>query len=122
MQNDLSFSDILEMQKNLQERHRGEWAPLTPDYGRSCVLWMVEELGEAISVIKKRGEARIMADSAIREAFIEEFADVIMFMADAFICYDIDASELANVYMKKHLRNMDRDWAKEEAEKNRDPT
>jgi|GEM_PF-320786 len=112
---DLKLSEIMQMQKQLQEKHRGKWAPLTPDYGRSCLLWMVEELGEIVSVIKKRGETYVMADSAIREAFIEEFVDVLMFMIDALLCYKISPSALSNAFLKKHSKNMNRDWEKEEA-------
>ena len=112
---DLKLSEIMEMQKQLQEKHKGIWAPLTPDYGRSCLLWMVEELGEVVSVIKKRGETYIMTDPIIREAFIEEFVDILMFMNDALLCYKISPSALSNAFIKKHNRNMNRDWEKEEA-------
>ena len=112
---DLKFSEIIKMQKQLKEKHKDDWTPLTPGYGRSCLLWMVEELGEIVSVIKKRGETYIMNDPIIREAFIEEFADTLMFMTDAMICYGITASEFSEVYLKKHKRNMNRDWIKEEA-------
>lgn len=112
---DLKLSEIMEMQRQLQAKHKGEWTPLTPDYGRSCLLWMVEELGEIVSVIKKRGETNIMVDPVIREAFIEEFADVLMFMNDALMCYEIRAEDLSDVILKKHNKNMSRDWEKEEA-------
>jgi len=112
---DLRLSELMEMQKQLKSKHEGKWHPLTPDYGRSCLLWMAEEFGEIVSVIKKRGEDSIMTDPVVREAFIEEFVDVIMFMNDALICYNIDASELSGVYLKKHEKNMNRDWEKEEA-------
>ena len=76
---------------------------------------MVEELGEIVSVIKKRGETYIMADPVIRDAFTEEFVDVLMFMNDALLCYGISPSELSNAFLKKHAKNMNRDWKKEEA-------
>ena len=106
---DLKFSDIMDMQRQLQKKHIGEWAALTPDYGRNCILWMIEELGEAVSVIKKRGETYIMNDPVIRAAFVEEFVDVLMFMTDAFLCYGINAAELSAAFIKKHTRNMGRD-------------
>jgi len=118
---DLRLSEIMEMQRQLQAKHKGEWAELTPEYGRSCILWMIEEFGELVSVIKKRGETYIMTDPYIRAAFLEEFADVLMFMNDAFMCYGISASEFSEAYIKKHNRNMGRDWAKEEDEAFRRP-
>jgi 8-oxo-dGTP pyrophosphatase MutT (NUDIX family) len=111
---DLRLSDIMDMQRRLQDKHKGKWTPLTPDYGRTCLLWMIEELGELISIIKKRGETYIMADPAIRESFVEEFADVLMFMNDAMLCYGVSASEFSAAFIKKHGRNMTRDWVKEE--------
>lgn len=103
------------MQKQLQDKHKGEWTPLTPDYGRSCLLWMIEEIGEVVSILKKRGETYVMTDPVIREAFVEEFVDVLMFMNDAFMCYGISAPEISNAFLKKHTKNMGRDWKKEEA-------
>ena len=105
----------MEMQRELREKHRDDWTPLTPDYGRSCILWMVEELGEVVSVIKKRGETCIMDDQVVRDAFIEEFADMLMFMNDALICYGISAEDLSKAYVKKQKINLQRDWKKEEA-------
>jgi NTP pyrophosphatase (non-canonical NTP hydrolase) len=112
---DLKLSEIMEMQKQLQDKHKGKWTPLTPDYGRSCLLWMIEEIGEVVSILKKRGETYVMKDPVIREAFVEEFADILMFMNDAFMCYGISASEISNAFLKKHTKNMGRDWEKEEA-------
>jgi len=113
---DLKFSEIMEMQKRLKEKHKGKWHELTPDYGRSCMLWMVEEMGEAVSYVKKRGERAIMTDPQVREAFITEFCDIMMFMSDALICYGVSAEELSRAYLKKHARNMLRDWGAEEAD------
>lgn len=112
---DLTLSEIMNMQKELQDKHKGQWTPLTPGYGRSCLLWMVEELGEVVSVIKKRGENAVMTDSLVREAFIEEFVDVLMFMNDSLMCYGITAEELSKTYLKKHSKNMGRDWEVEDA-------
>ena len=112
---DLTLSQIMAMQKELQDKHKGKWPPLTPDYGRSCLLWMVEEFGEVVSVIKKRGEKAVMTEPAVREAFIEEFVDVLMFMNDTLMCYEITAEDLAETFLKKHSKNMGRDWIKEDA-------
>jgi len=112
---DLTLSEIMNMQNELQNKHKGKWTPLTIDYGRSCLLWMVEELGEVVSVIKKRGENAIMTDALVREAFIEEFVDVLMFMNDALMCYEITAEDLSEAFIKKHSKNMGRNWEAEDA-------
>ena len=109
---DLKLSEIMEMQRKFQDKHKGEWPPLTPDYGRSSLLWMVEELGEVVSVIKKRGEASVMTDQTVRDAFIEEFVDVLMYMNDALICYNFSAEDLSKAFLQKHQKNMNRVWKK----------
>ncbi|MDD4797039.1 MAG: DUF550 domain-containing protein [Eubacteriales bacterium] len=106
----LSLQDMQDMQRALQDKHKGQWSQLTPQYGRSCLLWAVEEFGEVVSVIKKRGEGEIMHNPQVRAAFVEEFADVLMFLNDALLCYDISARELSAAYEEKHNRNMGRDW------------
>lgn len=113
---DLKLSEIMAMQKELQDKYKGKWAPLTPEYGRSCLLWMVEELGEVVAVVKKSDEKLIMSDEKIRSALAEEFADILMFMNDALICYGITASDFSEAYIRKHTKNMSRDWDKSEAE------
>ncbi len=112
---DLRLSDLMKMQRELQEKHKGEWAPSTPENGRSSLLWVVEELGEVVSVIKKRGEEAIINDTEVREAFLEEFVDVFMFLTDALMCYGFTAEDLAQTYRRKHEKNMGRNWREEEA-------
>lgn len=110
---DLKLSAIISMQEELQLRYRGKWTPLSPDTGRDCLLWMIEEMGEVIAIIKKRGENAIMHDPTVRAAFLEELADMMMFYSNALICYGISAAELSQAFIKKHLKNMGRDFAGE---------
>lgn len=110
---DLKLSEIMAMQQELQEKYKGKWSPLSLENGRNSLLWMIEEMGEAISIIKKRGENAIVSDGMIREAFIEELVDVLMFYNDALICYRITSSELSEAFIKKHLKNMSRDFINE---------
>ena len=109
---DLSLSQILAMQKDLYERHAHEWSPLEPAYGKDSLLYMMEEVGEVIAVIKKRGEA-IPKDADVRDAFLEEMADVLMYYADVLLRYQVTPEEFAEAYLKKHYRNMGRDFTKE---------
>lgn len=113
---DLKLSEIMSMQKELQEKYKGKWTPLSVENGRNCLLWMIEEMGEAISIIKKRGEADIMNNAAIRAEFVEELVDVMMFYNDALICYGITSEELSDAFTKKHLKNMNRDFIREHKE------
>ncbi|WP_061995137.1 dATP/dGTP pyrophosphohydrolase domain-containing protein [Clostridium sp. ATCC 25772] len=111
----LSLKYIQNIQKELQDKHKEKWHALTPEYGRSCLLWMMEEFGEIVSVIKKCGENDIMNNATVRNAFIEEFVDVMMFMNDALLCYGISAEELSSAYIKKYHKNMGRNWNEEHA-------
>lgn len=106
----LSFDEILSMQRALQAAHAHEWEPMEPQHGRSSLLWMVEEVGEMAAVIKKQGDEAIMRSPSVREAFVEELGDVLMYLGDLMLCYDISARELSEVYRRKHLRNMTRDY------------
>jgi NTP pyrophosphatase (non-canonical NTP hydrolase) len=110
---DLKLSEIMSMQKELHEKYKGKWSPLSVENGRSCLLWMIEEMGEAISIIKKRGENAIMNDETVRAAFVEELVDMMMFYNDALICYGITPNELSEAFVKKHLKNMGRDFIHE---------
>ena len=53
---DLKIADMLEMSYKLWEKNKDSWSPMEPEYGRSFILYMIEEIGEAIAVIKKKGE------------------------------------------------------------------
>lgn len=110
---DLKISEIMSMQKELQQKYEGKWTPLSVENGRNCFLWMTEEMGEAISIIKKRGENDIMKDDKVRQAFVEELVDVMMFYNDALICYGITPEELSDTFIKKHHKNMNRDFINE---------
>ncbi len=107
---DLTLSEIRAMQDELQARYSGKWLPLKPENGHYSLLWLTEELGEVISIIKKRGDAAIMRDPTVRAAFIEEMSDMLMYFQDALTCYDVSPSEFAAGYVAKHERNMKRDF------------
>ena len=110
---DLKISEMLEMQRELFEPHKYKWHPMEPEYGRNFVLYMVEEIGECIAIIKKKGDRAIAENSAVREAFCEEMCDVLMYFSDALLRYGITADELSKAYLRKHERNMGRDFDEE---------
>lgn len=55
---DLSISEMMELQRALFSCHKGEWSPMEPEYGKDFLLYMVEEIGEVIAILKKKGEYR----------------------------------------------------------------
>lgn len=96
------------IQRELQEKYKDKWRPLSPEIGKDTLLWLMSELGEVADVIKKKGSQKIMEDPEVREHFIEELVDVMMYFNDELICYDISIEELKRVYLKKHEKNMKR--------------
>jgi len=107
---DLKVSELLGMQRALWERNAGHWDPLEPAFARNSVLFMLGELGEAIAIIKKRGESEIVSDPALRRHFVEELVDMWMYAVDVLLRYGISAEEFSEVYLAKHARNMRRDF------------
>ena len=71
---DLRISDMLDMQKALYALHEGEWFPLEPEHGRNYILFMIEEIGEAIAILKKKGDRTVLENGHVRSAFLEEIA------------------------------------------------
>lgn len=110
---DLSISQMLALQRELYELHQDKWHPLEPEYGKDFILFMVEEIGEVISIIKKKGSGAVAADPAVREVFLEEMADVLMYYHDILLRYHVTPEEISEAYLKKHGRNMHRDYTAE---------
>jgi len=110
---DLRISDLLAMQTELQNKHLEDWGGTPPERGREQLLWGICEIGEVIDIIKKRGDNEIVNNPETRGHFIEEMADVIMYLTDVMLCYGITAEEYSLVHAKKHARNMKRDWGEE---------
>ncbi|MDO4459379.1 MAG: DUF550 domain-containing protein [Clostridia bacterium] len=113
----IGFSEMREMQLKLQELHKGDWAELDPEQARNQLLYMVEEVGEVIAIAKKKGDDAIMNDPAVRANFITEFSDVLMYLNDVLICYDISPEEISIAFRKKHAKNMKRNWVVENSNK-----
>ena len=105
---DLTVREMLEMQQKLQEKYKDKWKPIGPDTAQNQLLWMLGECGEVIDILKKQGCAAVAAPGAVREHFIEEMADVLMYYHDILLCCGITADELREIYVKKHETNMHR--------------
>ena len=114
---DLRIADMMAMQKALHQLHESEWFPLEPAFGQHSILYMIEEIGEAIAVLKKKGDQAVMHDDSVRAAFLEELADVLMYYTDVLLRYHITPEEIAEAYIRKHEKNMGRNFAKEYKEK-----
>lgn len=114
---DLSISQMMDLQKELFALHKDKWTPMEPEFGKDFILYMVEEIGEAIAVIKKKGHTAIMEDPAVREAFLAEMADVLMYYHDVLLRFQVTPDEISEAYAKKHGYDMARDYAEEYKEK-----
>lgn len=102
------FDEMQKMQKKLQEKYKDEWGGLSPDKGRNQLLWMISEAGEVAEIIKKKGDNLIMNDGEIRNHFVEELCDVLMYFNDVMLCYSISPEELEKAYFQKHYINIER--------------
>ena len=109
---DLRISELQKMQTELQDSHP-QWGGVKPERGRDQLLWGICEIGEMIDIIKKRGEDEIMSNPETRRHFIEEMADVQMYMMDVMLCYGITPEEYSEIHARKHAHNMKRDWDEE---------
>ncbi len=106
--NPFSISDMQQMQRTLQDKYRHLWEPISPETGKNKLLWMLGEVGEVIDIIKKNGEAAVMASPETRAALTEELADVLMYFNDILLCYGITEEELRTAYVGKFEKNMRR--------------
>ncbi len=114
---DLKISELMEMQRSLYGLHREEWAPREPEFGRDHILYMIEEVGEAIAILKKKGPDAILGDEQVRAAFLEEMADVLMYYTDVLLCFHASPKEISQAFTGKFEKNMGRDYKKEYEEK-----
>lgn len=105
---DLSFAEMQQIQKELQKKYKDKWQKISPEIARDKLLWMMIEAGEMADIIKKDGDDAIMSDPETRKHFIEEICDVLMYLNDVMLCYDISPADLKDIYLKKHEKNMGR--------------
>ena len=105
---DLRISDLLAMQRELQDRHLDDWGGTPPERARDQLLWGIGEIGEVIDIVKKNGGERAASDPALRAHLVEELADVLMYYNDVLLCYGISPDELKAAYTAKFEKNMTR--------------
>ena len=109
----LSISQMMQLQKELFEPHKDEWHPMEPEFGKDFILYMIEEIGETIAILKKKGSTAVVEDPEVRAAFLEEMADVLMYYNDTLLRFHVTAEEISEAYLRKHARNMGRDYTQE---------
>jgi len=107
---DLRISEMMKMSYDLYEENKDSWSPMAPEYGRDFILYMIEEIGEVISVVKKKSIDEIMTEGPVRSHMIEELSDVLMYFIDCLNRYNISAEEFSNTYKKKFESNMKRNF------------
>ncbi len=111
---DGKISEFLKMQHNLAAE-KGWLDNRTPEHAPFSILWSIDELGEAIAIIKKKGAEGIMENESVREHFVEEVTDTFMYLFDMMESYGITADEFTRAYVKKYERNMGRSWHENDA-------
>ena len=105
---DFGINEMLEMQRTLQEKYKDKWEGISPEAGKSKLLWMIGEVGEVIDIVKKSGYRGGDISGQEREHLVEELADVLMYYNDILLCYGITAEELKETYTNKFQKNMKR--------------
>lgn len=110
---DLSISQMMKMQQALFEPHKDKWSPMEPEYGKDFILYMVEEIGEVIAIVKKKGSAAIMEDDTVRKAFLAEMADILMYYHDILLRFHVTPEEISEAFARKHDYDMGRNYTKE---------
>lgn len=111
---DGKISEFLKMQHDLAIE-KGWIENRTPEHAPFSILWSIDELGEAIAIIKKKGAEGIMNNESVRAHFVEEVADTFMYLFDMMESYGITADEFTDAYVRKYEKNLGRNWHENDA-------
>lgn len=106
---DCRISEFMEMQRCQAETH-GWDKNRVPSMGHRSLLWCMGEMGEVIDILKKKGHDAIMENENVRAHFVEETADVFMYLFDMMESFGITPEEFSDAYIAKFERNMQRTW------------
>lgn len=116
-QKDLSISEMQKMQLELYKINQEKWNDMEPQHARDHILYMVEEIGECISIIKKKGISAVMNDKEVRARFLEEITDVQNYYMEVLNRLRVTPEEYSNAYIEKHNINMERNYERENSQK-----
>lgn len=109
--NNINISDMKQMQTNL--RIAKGWTDTAPSDAKDHLLYMIEEMGEVVQIIKKKGIDKIMSEPEIRALAVEEITDVMMYYVEVLNRLQITPEEFSQAYVRKHLENLGRDYKRE---------
>jgi len=110
MKKSLDIKEMMDMSYALYEENKTSWSPMSPEYGKDFILYMIEEIGEVISVVKKKSVDEIMTKGPVRSHMVEELSDVLMYFIDCLNRFDISSEEFSEAYRKKFESNMNRNF------------
>ncbi len=116
MDKSLNIEEMLKMSQDLWEKNKHSWSPMEPKHGQTFILYMIEEIGEVISIVKKKGEEQIMNNPEVRERFVEEMCDVMMYYSDVLNRFGVNQEEYSRVYRDKFKKNIERNYKKDHEE------
>ncbi len=105
---EFTVNEMLDMQRELQEKYKDKWEGISPEIGKNKLLWMIGEVGEVIDIVKKNGDLAACSETGERKHLVEELADVLMHYNDVLLCYGITSEELKDAYVTKFRSNMKR--------------
>ncbi len=114
---DLSISQLMDLQRQQYEHHKDRWNPREPEFGRDHILYMIEEIGEVVAILKKKSTDDVLEDPVVRAAFLEEMSDILMYYMDVLMCFHASPEEISDAFRNKAQRNMGRDYQKEYSRK-----
>ena len=63
---EFTVNEMLEMQRQLQEKYKDKWEPICIDTGKNKLLWMIGEIGEVADIVKKNGGEEAVSDPELR--------------------------------------------------------
>lgn len=100
--------DMQALQEEMHHKHKDKWQPNTIRTGQDKLLWMIGEIGEVIDILKDNEPERIVSSPELREHFVEELVDVLMYYNDVLLSFGISAEELEQAYRQKVAKNLTR--------------
>lgn len=106
----ININDMLLLAEKLHKKNKDKWGPATPESNTFLLTWLVAEVGEVIDIIKKKGQNQVMSNQKVRRQFLMEIADCYIYLADILSRYKVSAAEFSQIYQKKMVYNLKRNY------------